>query len=125
MSLWFVIIFLVAVGIVLCGRFFSKMNFFRRRVPASLEKLYSTVSSKMPFEVFSEVWLKIGEAYSIDARLILPNDKFKDFNSFDSWYLGKGEETLALWCQAQHLDIPSKFDTTLELAEQLANQRRK
>lgn len=78
--------------------------------------LPSEVRNRVSAEVFNEVWSKVGDAFSIDPRLVRPDDTLKSLNAIDSWNLGKGGDALSQWLENKQLGKPPALETVLDLA---------
>ncbi|HET7332720.1 hypothetical protein, partial [Dyella sp.] len=59
----------------------------------------------------------VGEAFSIDPRLIKPDDTLKALSSIDSWDLGKGDDALSEWVGRENLGKLPTLTTMLDFAK--------
>lgn len=116
MGWWLAIAVVGGAALVAGFRILSKRSFVKDRSPSSLEDLHAQVEDRVSFEVFSEVWTALGEAYGVDPRLIRPTDTFAELGKADSWDLGKGEDRLTAWAGKRGLGRPPELNTVLDLA---------
>ena len=98
--------------------------FAKGRAPQSLADMHVTVQGQVSSAVFNEVWSKVGEAFSIDPRLIRPNDTLKSLSSIDSWDLGEGGDALSRWLEREQLGKPPALETMLDLAKWVESRSR-
>jgi hypothetical protein len=117
MGIWLAGILVVSVVSVLAFKALARRSHVRGREPQSLADMHSSIKDQVSQEVFNEVWLKIGEAFSIDPRLIRPSDLLRSLSNIDSWDLGEGEDALNLWLDQKHLGTPPPLETVLDLAK--------
>ncbi len=117
MGYWFLIASAVGVVLVIIFQRLSKRSVFAGRMPTPLEEVYSPVKDQVSFEVFSDVWTRVGKAYSVDPRLLRPDDAFSALHKMDSWTLGKAEDNLAEWLNQRGLAAPPRAQTLLEFAK--------
>jgi hypothetical protein len=67
-------------------------------------------------DTFTRVFRALGEAYSLDPRLIRPDDSLKRLLDMDSWVLDAGTEKLNRWLNSIGVeDITVKPVTVLDL----------
>ncbi|WP_426398204.1 hypothetical protein ACN9M1_05885 [Ralstonia sp. R-29] len=116
MNLLFISIVAVAIVAVLGFKALARKSFGKEREPLSLVEIYALVNNRVSAEVFNEVWSKVGDAFSIDPRLVRPDDTLKSLNAIDSWDLGKGGDTLSQWLENKQLGKPPALETVLDLA---------
>lgn len=108
----------LAVGalIIWAFRVHSRRSLVKGREPKSLADLQAEVPDQVSPDVFREVWTTIGEAFSIDARLIRPNDTLAALTNMASWDLGNGEDALSEWFEKEGWGRPPAPATVLDLA---------
>lgn len=75
--------------------------FLRGRTPVSIAELNIKLSREVGNTSLEDVLAAIGSGYSINPRLIRPEDQIKTFAKMDSWLLGRGEERLSEWLRVQ------------------------
>lgn len=117
MGILFGIVIALAVVSVLIFKTLARRSFKKNREPQSLSDMYVSLKDQVSSEVFNEVWLKIGESYSIDPQLIRPTDTLQALSDLDSWDLGKGDDALNLWLEHEHLGSPPVLENVLDLAK--------
>ncbi len=122
---WLIVIFGGLAGIGLFFRWRERHAFKKGRKAQSLAAIHETVKGQVSFQIFEEVWVKVGQAYSIDSGFIRPNDKLKTLGGIDSWDLSKGAEELDKWFQAQGLDSKHQpsIQTVLDIAKWVQSTR--
>jgi len=116
MGTYLIIGLVLAIAAVLGFKRLARKGFEHGRTPLPLVDIHRMVQDQISISVFNEVWSKLGEAFSIDSKLIRPDDKLKTFASLDSWDLGRGEEALGQWLQKRGAGTPPTFETVLDLA---------
>lgn len=117
MGTYLVIALALAIAAVLAFKKLARRAFERGRAPMQLVDIYRTVQDQISVGVFNEVWSMLGEAFSIDPKLIRPEDKLKSFAALDSWDLGRGEDVIGRWLTQRNAGTPPTFDTVLDLAQ--------
>lgn len=122
---WIAVIVGAAVFLVLFFRLHERNVFLKGRKPRSLVDIYALVKDQISFQVFEEVWLKIGQAYSIDPKLIRPEDKMMSLSKIDSWDLDKGAQEVDKWLQDNglNLQILPPTLTILDIAKRVQSLR--
>jgi hypothetical protein len=106
----------LAIVAVLGFKALARKGFARGRTPVPLADIHRTVQDQISIGVFNEVWSKLGELFSIDPKLIRPDDKLKKLADIDSWELGRGEDALRQWIAQKDVGTPPVLDTVLDLA---------
>lgn len=102
----------------------SKRQLTSNREPLDFETIHSRVSDKVNFDVFREVLYEIGRAYSVDPKLIRPEDSLAKFAESDSWQLGAGTEKLSQWLIENRVNGHSTpASTVLDLAQRVESCR--
>jgi hypothetical protein len=117
MGMWLAIGLIIAAITITAFRYFSRKSFKKGRTPQPLSDIYNSINEQVSSEVFNEVWLKVGEALSIDPKLIRPSDSLKTLGIIDSWNFYKGEDSLSLWIEQKHLDPRPQLETMLDLVK--------
>lgn len=117
METHFLVCLMLAIAAVLGFKWLARWGFERGRTPLPLADIHGTVQDQISIDTFTEVWSKFGEAFSIDPKLIRPDDKLKRFASLDSWDLGRGEERLGQWLTQRRRATPPALETVLDLAK--------
>lgn len=84
----------IAATLVLGFRFIAKRRAVGGRTPRELIELHRSIAEKVGFETFEQVYRAIGDAYSVDPRLIRSDDSLKKLLDMDSWVLDAGTEKL-------------------------------
>lgn len=110
------ILCLLGIVVVWLSRMLTRRSFLKGRKLKSLTDIHAEVQSQISAEVLDEVWFKVGEAFSVDPRLIEPNDTLKALSGIDSWDFGKGEDFIAQWIEREKFGKPPEFTTVLDLA---------
>jgi len=123
MAAWLLVLLLLIGLIVWVFRIFSRKSFSKNHEMRQLDDIYEEVKGHISFDTFSEIWLKVGEAFSIDPRLIKPSDTLKALCNIDSWDLGRGEDVLSEWIEQKHLGRPPALTTVLDLAKWIESER--
>lgn len=123
MGIWLIALLVVGTPVVLALKALARKSLVRDRTPQPLTDLHAEVRDQVSIEVFSEVWTKIGDTFSIDSRLIRPNDTLRTLFNIDSWDLGEGEEALGRWIEREGLGTPPKLATVLDLAKWVQTSR--
>ena len=97
----------VCAIIVLAGKFLSRRLAFSHRKPMSLDDIYQTIASeyRITYDTFVNVFRALGDNYSIDPRLIRPEDSLKKLFDVDSWDLGERTLKMEKWLLST-FDIP-------------------
>jgi len=111
-TVWIVAIACAAV-LVFGFRWAAKRRAFRGRAPVSLEELHRSVADRVTPEVFAQVFRALGEAYSVDPRLIRPNDSLKTLLNMDSWVLDAGTDKLNQWLAQVGINESSRQPSTV------------
>jgi len=124
MGIWLAIGVALATVFVLGSRALSRKTFAKGRVPQSLAELHAQVQTQVSAVVFNEVWSKIGEVFSIDPRLIRPDDTLKSLSGIDSWDLGEGGDALGQWLERKQLGTPPPLETMLDLVKWVDSRSR-
>jgi hypothetical protein len=106
----------LAIAAMLGFKRLAHREFERDRTPLPFADIHRTVQDQISIGVFNEVWSKLGESFSIDPKLIRPNDKLKSLADLDSWDLGRGEDALTQWLAQRNSGTPPALDTVLDLA---------
>lgn len=113
-----VVAVLVVAGLLCYGfRWRSRSLLFQDREPKSLETIYAESGTSASFEIFSGLFSTFAEGLSVDARLLRPDDRLKDFFAIDSWEIGAGEDALNLWLSRWADEVPDTVRTLRDLAE--------
>lgn len=107
----------LAVAAVLGFKKLARRSLERGRTPAPLVEIHRSIQGEVSIHVFNEVWSKLGESFSIDPRLIRPEDKLKTLTGLDSWDLGHGEDALGQWLAKKTAVRPPLLETVLDLAK--------
>lgn len=123
MGVWLLALILLAILIIWSFRTVARKSFLKGRKPKQLAEIHAKVQDQVSADVFNEVWSKVGEAFTIDPRLIEPGDTLKVLSSIDSWDLGKGEDALGQWIEQEHLGRPPALITVLDLAKWIQGSR--
>lgn len=123
MGAWLLALFVLGVAAIWSFRTLARKSFLKEREPKQLTEIHSEVQDQVSPEVFNEVWSKVGDAFTIDPRLIRPDDTLKSLSSIDSWDLGKGEDALDQWIEQEHLGKPPTLTTVLDLARWVQTSR--
>lgn len=123
MGVWLVTLLLVCAASIWYFRRRARKSFLKGREPKQLREIYAEVRDQLSVEVFNEVWSKVGEAFSIDPRLIKPDDTLKTLSSIDSWDLGKGDDALSQWIERERLGKLPTLSTMLDLAKWVQTSR--
>ena len=89
----------IAVAAVLVGAFtfLARRRAVGGRTPMNLEEIHRSVASNVTLDTFTKVFHALGEAYSVDQRLIRPEDSLKKLLDMDSWVLDAGTDKLNRW----------------------------
>lgn len=116
MGLWLGIGIVIAIAAVVMFKAVVKRSVLQGRTPLALRDMHSSLKDQVSFEVFSEVWSVLGNAYSIDPQLLRPTDTFLALSKIDSWTLGKGEEDVGRWLKERGLETPPRPQTVIEFA---------
>jgi hypothetical protein len=119
----FVLTIVVMVVLVVLFRVISKKCFLEGRGLESLENIYEMANEEVSRYIFIETFTKIGEIFSIDPRLLRPDDKFKDLLVIDSWTLGAGEEKLISWLRKEKFNFPVELISIIDLVKFMENSR--
>jgi len=78
--------------------------------------MYHSYSSKVSFEAFEQVLVAIGDAYSLDPRLLRPEDQLSKLLDMESWVLDTGTEKLNKWLlDAGVATVEARISTVLDL----------
>ena len=123
MGPWLLVLFVLGVAVIWSFRTLTRKSFLKGREPKQLVEIHAKVQDQISAEVFNEVWSKVGEAFTIDPRLIEPGDTLKALSGIDSWDLGKGEDLLGQWIEQEHLGRPPTLRTVLDLAKWVQARR--
>lgn len=112
----------VAAILVFGFRALARRKVSSGRVPVELREIHQSISDKVSFETMEQVYRAIGDAYSLDPRLVRPDDPLKRLLDMDSWALDAGTEKLNVWLratgvEAERRQIPTILDL-LVLVEQ-------
>ncbi len=88
------LIFLIWLFLTSVYRQKIRKQLFGFREPLPLKTLYDDLIKdyRLEYSNFQKVFEKLGECYSIDPRLIRPDDPLKKFIDIDSWDIGLGTE---------------------------------
>jgi hypothetical protein len=115
-ALWLVLI-VAGVAAVLIFGYMHKRRLTMGREAIELMVIHGQVADQVSFEVLRDVLSQIGHAYSIDPRMIRPEDALERFSDTDSWMLDAGTERLNKWLIENGLeDSPTSAKTVLDLA---------
>ncbi|MGN6323981.1 MAG: hypothetical protein ACTHNE_19870 [Dyella sp.] len=117
MGFLLLILLLLFAFSILFFRMRARKSFLKGREPKQLKEIYAEIPDQISFSVFNEVWSKVGEAFSIDPRLIKPDDTLKALSSIDSWDLGKGDDALSEWVGRENLGKLPTLTTMLDFAK--------
>ncbi|GAB3254613.1 hypothetical protein [Chitinimonas naiadis] len=123
MEAWLLVLFLLCIAAIWLFRAHARKSFLKGREPRQLVEIHAKVQDQVSKEVFNEVWSKVGEAFTIDPRLIEPSDTLKALSSVDSWDLGKGEDALSQWIEQERFGKPPALATVLDLAKWVQTSR--
>ena len=122
----FFIIILIVYFIAWKISFYELRRLLRKREPIQLIEIYKKVQNKISPEVFNKVWLKVGEVFDIDPRLVKPSDTLTMLSAPGSKKLDQGKKTLLKWINKECLSDQAQFKTVLDLAKWVqANQHAK
>ncbi len=111
-TLWIIAIACGAVLIV-AFKWLAKRRAFHGRTPISLEEIQKSVDDKVSLHTFTRVFRALGEAYSIDPRLIRPDDSLKTLLDMDSWVLDAGTEKMNQWLAQDGIDEGARKPATV------------
>lgn len=107
---------LVAVLAVIAFRLFAMRRIVQKRLPIDISDIHRTVADKVSLDTVKLVLLELGSAYSVDPRLVRPEDSLKRFFDLDSWDLGVGTEKLSQWLKSIGIEkIDAQPETVLDL----------
>ncbi|QKD85437.1 hypothetical protein [Xanthomonas axonopodis] len=123
MIILFFVVLIFGVFVILCCRAAARRRFMKGRYPRTLLDIHKEVHDQVSFDVLSDVWSRIGEAFSIDPKIINPDDKMKTLDDIDSWDLGKGSDALNRWIEQEQFGIPPAFVTVLDFAKWIQSCR--
>jgi len=123
MGAWLLTLFPLGVATIWSLRTLARKSFLKGREPRQLTEIYSEVQDQISQEVFNEVWSKVGDAFTINPRLIKPDDTLKALSNIDSWDLGEGEDVLGQWIEQEQLGKLPTLTTVLDLARWVQTSR--
>ena len=123
MGIWVAGVLVCAISAVLIFKVLAKRSVVRGRTPLPLEDIHSAEKDDVSFEVFSEVWAVLGNAYSVDPMLLRPTDTFQALGKVDSWTLGSGQDAIEDWLKKCGLGAPPQLHTLLEFAKWVQSSR--
>jgi hypothetical protein len=113
--LWIALIVIAAI-LVFGIRAFGRRRAFRGRTAVELAEMHHPHSSKVSFETFEQVLRAVGDAYSLDPRLLRPEDQLSKLLNMDSWVLDAGTEKLNKWLRAAGVaTAETRVSTVLDL----------
>lgn len=116
------IVFSIAIVVFFSHR--ERRLFVKNREPASIEGMHSSIFEQVSLDVFRDVFVMLGDSYSLDPRLIRPDDSLQDFVRHDSWRLDIGTEKFNQWLIMNGLDTePIHAQTVLELCRIIEEAR--
>ena len=91
----------------------------------TFEEIHRSVAGKVALDTFTKVFHALGEAYSVDPRLIRPEDSLKKLLDADSWVLDAGTEKLNRWLTSIGIErISDQPSTVLDLLVLVERGRR-
>lgn len=117
------ILMVAGIAVVSGLGYFSKRKLTSNRERMDVAAIHAHVSDEVSLEVFRDVLSKVGQAYSIDPKLIRPEDPLAEFLKADSWALDAGTEQLNRWLVENGVDEqPTSAVTVLDLARLLESR---
>jgi hypothetical protein len=119
----FIALAISGAALVAALGYVSKRKLTSNREPMGLEAIHSHVSDRVSLEVFREVLYEIGRAYSVDPKLIRPEDSMDEFAKADSWQLDAGAEKLSQWLIENGVNGCPPDLTVLDLARCVESRR--
>ena len=78
-----------------------------------LEEIHRSVANRVTVDTFVKVFDALGDAYSIDPRLIRPEDSLKKLLDADSWVLDAGTEKMNRWLTSVGIESVSRQPSTV------------
>lgn len=125
MGFWLVALFAAAIVSLVALRQVSKKRALADRRPVPLEEIHALLNGALTFDILNEVWTRLGASYSIDPRLIRPNDPISLFKRIDSWALWKGTDAIDEWLRGLDLsELPARQpETVYDLAAWIQSAR--
>ena len=120
-------VIVLALGVVVAGRWAGKQSFLKNRKPIDIAQMYeeSASNSDVGFDTFVEVINEIGAAYHIDPRLLRPSDLLQKLYELDSWNVDEGTNRLNEQLM-KHFGISSLRNdpkSIIELVAEIDSQR--
>lgn len=93
---------LIVIGTALVAvlRYRAKRRIARRHAAIELTEIHRLVAGSVSRETLQQVFIALGAAYSIDPRVIRPQDPLKALLDMDSWSLDGGTEKMNKWLQS-------------------------
>jgi hypothetical protein len=114
------------IGLVLAFGFYSRRRLISNRRPIDTEVIHSNLSVEIDFYALRDTLNTLGKAFSIDPKLIRPDDYLSEYIRADSWNLGAGSERLDQWLIENKISVRlTSVSTVLDLAQILENSRQK
>jgi len=99
---WVVCIGVSAV-LVFLFRFLVKKKIESLHERVELNEIYLTVSDSISIKNFTDVFNALGDSYSIDPRVLRPEDSLSKLDKLDSWVLGAGADKMNKWLECRGL----------------------
>ena len=82
----------------------------------TFDEIHRSVAGNVTLDTFTKVFHALGEAYSVDPRLIRPEDSLKKLLDADSWALDAGTEKLNRWLTSVGIEkVTDQPSTVLDL----------
>lgn len=99
MNVYMPILFLMALCLVIAGRYFARKSAFRGRIPKAFDEIYNSEVKEygVTYETFEKIYNALGRFYSVDARVIHPSDPLKIFFDIDTWDIGEKTDMMDEW----------------------------
>lgn len=111
-TLWILVIAVAAI-LVIGFRLLGRQRAVGGRTPIDLEDMHRGFSHQVSLSTFSQVFTALGEAYSVDPRLIRPEDSLNKLLDMDSWLLDAGTEKLNRWLNSIGIDQKAARPSTV------------
>lgn len=118
---------LVGAGIasIVGFMYFSRRKLTAGREPMDMEAVHAYVSAEVSLEGLRDVLNSVGQAFSIDPRLLRPEDSLTGLLNADSWQLDAGTEKINKWLADKGLEERLAPEATiLDLAKLLGSRHR-
>lgn len=114
--LWGGFILIAGVLAIVVFRLLTVKRMVRNRHPMNVNDIHRNVANMVSLNTVDLVFRELGNAYSVDPRLIRPEDSLQHFFDLDSWDLGVGTEKLQQWLQNIGIEeIDTQPKTVLDL----------